>query len=138
MAALIENGIHLLSGVGHTEIFDDWSGEGIDVDLFCIDGVTYGAFIDPCDGWRSYGVIKEVSNKCQYTFPPQEVEVANYKIVEEATEENWYGKDIQKLIIRDAVNGKEVLVVGTDLSDGYYPMAIFNYTPENLQINANR
>lgn len=111
---------------------------------FIIDGVTYGAFIDPDDGYRSYGSIQEVKDhKCQYTFPPQPVNIQNVNINKEVYREDKFGgwhEYISKDFLRmtDAVNGKEVLEIGTDYSEDYYPCAIFHYTPENLEINKNR
>ena len=141
----ISDGKHFLSGVGHATIkCDNIYSDDVDVDLFCIDGITYGAFIDPDDGYRSYGSIQEVKeHKCQYTFPPQPVNIQNVNINEEVyCEDNfgeWYeyiSKDFLRMT--DAVNGKEVLEIGTDYSENYYPCAIFHYTPENLEINKNR
>lgn len=143
---VISDGEHFLSGIGHTTIKPNFSfiNRDIDVDLFCIDGVTYGAYIDPDDGYRSYGVIDKVTDcKCQYTFPPQRVMVKNEEIAGKIhykdDDYEWDRYESKKLIrITDAVNGKEVLVVGTDYSEDYYPYAIFHYTPENLEVNKNR
>lgn len=129
MENIISDGIHYLSGIGYSTKEDGWSC--INVYLFCIDGKTYGAYEDPDDGYRSFGCLEEMDAKCQYTFPPQAVRVVNERVDGEI-------EDKFMIHILDAVNGKEVLVVGTDYSDGYYPMAIFNYTPENLEINKNR
>lgn len=137
MRQLIPNGYYLLSGIGHTTIKDEYHiDEDIEVDLFCLNGVTYGAYIDPYDGYRSYGIISPMENgvKCQYTFSPQPVRVKNEEVKNSAG--NLTDKELIKII--DAVNKKEVLVVGTDYSEDYYPYAIFNYTPENLEINRNR
>lgn len=141
----ISDGKHFLSGVGHATIkCDNIYRDDVDVDLFCIDGITYGAFIDPDDGYRSYGSIQEVKDhKCQYTFPPQPVNIQNVNINEEVYREDKFGgwhEYISKDFLRmtDAINGKEVLEIGTDYSEDYYPCAIFHYTPENLEINKNR
>lgn len=134
---LIPNGLHYLSGVGETTIEYGFC-DNIDVKLFCIDGVTYGAFEDKDDGFRSYGVIQQMESnvKCEFTFAPQPVHITNQEIKHLEYETEWITKQI--LTMTDAVNGKEVLVVGTDNTEDYYPMAIFNYTPENLQINQGR
>lgn len=80
-ANIIEDGVHYLSGIGSTTYHDDWNNEDIDVELFCIDDVIYGAYIDPEDGYRSYGRITAATDiadcKCQFTFPPQKVIVEN-------------------------------------------------------------
>ena len=57
---IISNGLHTISGIGNTTTQEGVYDTDTDVDLFCIDGVTYGAFIDPNDGYRSYGVIKKM------------------------------------------------------------------------------
>ena len=131
-ANVIEDGVHYLSGIGSTTYHDEWNNEYIDVELFCIDDVVYGAYIDPDDGYRSYGKITAATDiadcKCQFTFPPQKVIVENVhtKIEDE------FG------ITKDAILDKEVLVVGTDYSDDWYPCAIFNYQPMNLYANVEK
>lgn len=134
----LTKGVHYLSGVGFGTIHDEWNDEDIDVDLFCIDGVTYGAYVDPDDGYRSYGHIGVSNLECQYTFEPQKVIV---DIVEEReVDETWGGyiRDVRMVIIKDAILNKEVLRVGTDYADSYYPMAIFDYQPMNLYSNVAR
>lgn len=141
---LFTDGKHFLSGIGYTTIKSDgFYEDDIDVDLFCIDGITYGAFIDPNDGYRSYGAIQEIDAKCQYTFPPQPVLVKNVEINNtiEHNDENYGWSEVENkyfICITDAINKKEVLLVGTDYSEDYYPRAIFRYTPENLEVNKNR
>ena len=139
-ANLIENGVHYLSGIGSTTYHDDWNNEDIDVELFCIDDVIYGAYIDPEDGQRSYGRITAATDiadcKCQFTFPPQKVIVEN--VHTKIEDEYGIATDAYKLVIKDAILNKEVLVVGTDYSDDYYPCAIFNYQPMNLYANVEK
>lgn len=134
---IISNGLHTISGIGNITTQEGLYDTDIDVDLFCIDGVTYGAFIDPHDGYRSYGVIKKMSEyKCQYTFPPQPIKIEN-KIIK-GNPMDYFVEDKHLLIMTDATNGKEVLVVGTDYTDDYYPNACFHWQPENLEINKNK
>lgn len=138
MENIISDGIHYLSGIGYSTKEYGWSNKGINVYLFCIDGKTYGAYEDPDDGYRSFGCLEEMDAKCQYTFPPQAVRVVNKRVDRKIEHDGWLEYENKFMIhILDAVNGKEVLVVGTDYSESYYPMAIFNYTPENLEINKN-
>lgn len=140
MNNIIKDGKYLLSGIGNTTLKRGFYEESVDVNLFCLDGITYGAYINPDDGFRSYGDFMQMKDgvKCQYQFPPQEVIVTNKVITGDPTEDDWYGEDKRLIVITDAINGKEILVVGTDFYDSYYPMAIFNYTPENLEINKNK
>lgn len=134
---IISNGLHTISGIGNVTIQDDLHDTDIDVDLFCIDGVTYGAFIDPDDGYRSYGVITKMPEyKCQYTFPPQPIKVEN-KLVK-GSPMTRFAEDKHLLVMTDATNGKEVLVVGTDYAVDFYPNACFYWQPENLEINQGK
>lgn len=134
---IISNGLHTISGIGNTTTQEGVYDTDVDVDLFCIDGVTYGAFIDPNDGYRSYGVIKKMPEyKCQYTFPPQPIKIEN-KIIK-GNPMDYFAEDKHLLVMTDATNGKEVLVVGTDYTDDYYPNACFHWQPENLEINKNK
>ena len=105
-----------------------------------IDDVVYGAYIDPDDGYRSYGKITAATDiadcKCQFTFPPQKVIVEN--VHTNIEDEFGITTDAYKLVIKDAILDKEVLVVGTDYSDDWYPCAIFNYQPMNLYANVEK
>ena len=137
---LISDGIHYLSGIGSVQFTDENSinYNEIEGNLFEIDGVTYLAYLDPDDGWRSYGVMQPTTQyKCQYTFPPQKVIVTNRHIEEELTDDWGYNEQVKRdfLIIKDAILNKEVLAVGTDYSEDYYPVAIFRYSPMNLYAN---
>ena len=138
--SIIEDGVHYLSGIGSTTYYDEWNKVMVDVDLFCIDDVVYGAYIDPDDGYRSYGRITAATAiadcKCQFTFPPQKVIVENVHTKVDC--EYGFVTDAYKLVIKDAVLNKEVLVVGTDYSDDWYPCAIFNYQPMNLYANVEK
>lgn len=137
---LISDGIHYLSGVGSVQFTDEDSINYNDIEgyLFEIDGMTYLAYLDPADGWRSYGIMYPTTQyKCQYTFPPQKVIVTN-KHINESLKDDWgYRNEIKRdfLIIKDAILNKEVLAVGTDYSEDYYPVAIFRYSPMNLYAN---
>lgn len=138
MENVITNGKHYISGIGRSSLtFDD----NVEVVLLCIDGETYGAYTDPYDGYRSYGCFQKMENeKCQYLFPPQPIIVKFEKIEESVKHESGITEDINRemLYITDAINGKEILSVGTDSYDYYYPIAIFNYSPQNFHINQNK
>lgn len=133
---LIENGVHYLSGIGHTEYRDEWSDDIVEAYLFCIDGTTYAAYIDHNDGYRSYGRIEPTNAKCQFNFEPQKVVITNNTI----QQENEYGdyEDAVWLTMEDPILRKEVLAIGTDYTDSYYPLAIFRYNPMNLYVNVER
>lgn len=142
MEKIIQDGKYLLSGVGTAQInTTGWDEETThEVHLFCLNGITYGAWIDPDDGYRSYGDFRKMEEnvKCQYRFPPQEVIVTNVTKKGPCGDSLYYEDNSTTIVITDATNGKEVLVIGTSYYDSYYPMAIFRYTPENLEINQNR
>lgn len=129
----ISEGKHMLSGVGTYTMKYDY-GESINVTLVCIDGIVYGAYEDPHDGYRSYGTFKKMPDNitCQYNFLPQPV------IIKKVYPDFANNKFEEFMIILDAENGKEVLKIGTDTSDSYYPFCIFNYSPENFNINKDR
>lgn len=125
-------GEHELSGVDFcvTKLTGSWRGdEDADRCSFVLDGKTYTATEDPDDGYRSHmgslvvgGV--EVGNR----FPPQRV-VCTYE-----TAYGGYSSDL--LVIRDAATGKEVLVVGTQNNDDYYPWYMAEWSPQNMALNA--
>lgn len=120
-------GMHELSGVDTGAYTDlDFHGYNCYANYirFRLDGVTYEAVEDPDDGYRSYmGEIKETHEKIRNTFPPVKVNCVMDK------EPN----DI--LIMRDDLNGKEILYVGTNYEDDYYPICTFIWMPENMACN---
>lgn len=108
-------GKHALTGC-------DMSGVGdANAILFVLDGVTYRAEEDECDGYRSsLGTLEIVTTPVRNTFAPVEV----------------VGRmQDEVLTFIDAVTGRDVLSVGTDNSDSYYPCYVASFTPENMAIN---
>lgn len=97
--------------------------------LFTLDGITYKAVEDPEDGYRSYCKELEVSEvPPRYSFSGVAV-LCSMK--EDSRDEK---NDV--LVIRDAINGKVILEVGTMNYDDYYPYAHFEYNPENMSCNS--
>jgi len=96
---------------------------GTDYGLLIIDGETYEMIEDENDGYRSSlkGFSKS-NQKCTNQFQPIDV----FGSIEE-------GGEI--VCFRDMENGKKVLTIGTDWTDGYYPLVVFEWTPENLHVN---
>ena len=131
----IENGIHLLSGVENVIISgqDVWCSEDINGVALIIDGITYVAYEDPDDGYRSYGSFYRSNVEVKNTFPAQRVEAVN--IEWDAVDDYGWESTGEKLILIDCVTHEVILEVGTDTSDHYYPMAIFHWYPENMAIN---
>lgn len=131
----LSNGEHFLSGVDDIQI--DWEGydeKMIDAKVFIIDNEPYCVFTDPEDGYRSYGIIyklnKPSSEVCHNNFPPQKVKI-------QTIEETNYRLNINNTttIISNIDTNETIVKIGTDYSDTYYPIAIFEYHPENLPIN---
>ena len=116
-------GKHTFTGVEFGTMKDDWLGE-VNTVKFQLDGVTYVAIENPDDGYRSY---MEDLRPCadKITNPIPETEVV---CVHKATD-----SDILEVI--DAQNGETILRIGTEDIDNYYPVCIFEYSPENLHIN---
>lgn len=134
MSEMIENGWHELSGVGRVWYHDDWNDEDVEGVAIRIDGVVYTAYVDPSDGFRSYGYITRAiqGEKLSAVFLPQPVFVQNSE--ERSQDDNGWPRDYSMLSVynhRDEL----ILCIGTDHSDSYYPRAIFQYNPENLPIN---
>jgi len=138
---VISNGLHYLSGIGDAQIKDDFNGGMIDARLFCIDGQTYCVYTNPDDGYRSYGAIRTTNKKCQYTFEPQPILAVNKKVEGyDDNNEGYWRDEVNKsmLVLLDAINHQEVLTIGTDYTEDYYPCAIFDYQPQNMEVNKNR
>lgn len=129
---IISEGTHFLSGIERVFIktFYNEVANGI---RFVLDGKSYECYEDPEDGYRSTGVLKESDKKCKYTFPEQPVRVEWYN----GDHDSCYVK-MWKLTMRDPYTNNKILVIGTDNYDDYYPMAIFNYYPENMKVNQDR
>lgn len=118
---MIQPGKHYFSGID-TSIVD-----GINYCLFILDGVTYKAWEDPDDGYRSWTNFEESNEKVKFKFPRQEV-----ILIEDENNEREYIK------MYNPKNGKLILRIETDYWDEYYPVACFEYHPENMEINKNR
>ena len=101
-----------------------------------VDGVIYEAYVNPDDGYRSWGAFYESKKTIRNHFPPQELDYELFEIDEYEDEEClWKTK---RTIHEFTYNGNVVLRIGTDHSDSYYPYAIFSWHPENLPINKGR
>jgi len=110
-------GKHILTGVDYLP--KEYGAEAI----FCLDGITYKITEDADDGYRSYmGQLEITTQKVRNTFPEQKV-VVTYR-----------GED-EEMLVFITESGKKLLAVGTDYSEDYYPMAIFDWNPELMDIN---
>jgi hypothetical protein len=112
-------GLHQLEGVDfgvNNQLHRDAS-----VCLFRLDGVTYAAMEDPEDGYRSMlkGIVvteQPLLNK----FPPVPV-MATFTDADEDSILTFYSLETSRVLFR----------IGTDYTDSYYPMFIFEFHPEN-------
>lgn len=123
-------GKHIFSGCELTSEKRELWGyeEECQVCLFTLDGVTYKAIENPDDGYRSFCEGIETSeDKPRYSFPGVET-------VCHMMDDGKYEED-DVLVIRDAINGKIILEVGTKNYNDYYPYCHFEYTPENMECN---
>ncbi len=111
-------GEHVLEGV-------DFETEGIGNGIrFILDGETYLVVEDENDDYRSSAKAIEVSpdNPVVNTFDP--VRVIGFA-----------RDDDEILALVDPVTGKDIIEVGTENADDYYPMFICRFSPENMSIN---
>lgn len=127
-------GEHVLSGVDMTDedMPSDWSDESAyhgSVCRFILDGRTYTAREDDNDGYRSAMRDLVEGGEVKNVFPPQ-------RVLCSLQTEGEYGGKGEILVMRDVVTGKEVLQVGTDNMDDYYPSFVANFRPENMAINS--
>lgn len=131
----LTEGKHMLSGIGQTTFKgSEWEDTTMNVMLFCIDGVVYGAYEDPSDGYRSYGYIEKYEGDAKlYMFSPQPVMIWHD---DKTREEDHTDESVLRMV--DFKTGKEILTVGTNYDESYYPYCIFHYQPENLYINQNK
>lgn len=129
-------GKHYFSGVDHiphqrTDRDSEYYDYGDDC-LFCIDGVNYLMIEDLNDGYRSNMLDpifteREIVN----TFEKQEV------MIKHREKGSYYGDECDIMEIC-SMSGDLILEVGTDNIDNWYPSAIFNFFPENMEINKTR
>lgn len=125
-------GEHELSGVDFGKLPEKakWDYEHASTCTFVLDGQTYTAIEDPDDGYRS-SMEKLVKGGVDVTnrFPSCRV-ICSYRIKGE------YGTVDDVLVMRDVVTGKEVLIIGTDNTDDYYPSFVSDFRPEGMAINS--
>lgn len=124
-------GEHILSGieVGTMQI-DDYSWTEIcNYIKFTLDGVTLLAAEDPSDGYRSYmRELAIVEEPCKIKLP--DIRVCCTMRPDDG---KWCKNEVLSFI--DVLSGKEILAVGTENYDDYYPYCILEYSPENMYCN---
>lgn len=121
-------GIHCLSGVETgTDSFVLYSvPEESNYIKFTLDKTTYMAIEDPDDGYRSYLVddLKVCDTPCRFQFPPV---VVLCRMIETDS------REVLEFI--NLVNGKTILLIGTEETDDYYPYCVMEYHPEHIHYN---
>lgn len=95
---------------------------------FVLDGKAYTAAEDENDGYRSSMKSLVLGGEVNNRFAPQ-------RGLCTMRTEGEYGRKDETLVMRDVVTGKEVLEVGTDNTDDYYPSFVANFQPENMACN---
>ena len=130
----LENGIVKLSGFCETVFYVGWNNdEPVDGFIVQINGVNYAAYVDPDDGYRSYGSFFETDKPCTNTFLPQDV------LLEQIDDEggyDWYEEPKRSMLclINPATN-ETILEAGTMWYDSYYPMGRCYFNPTAMPIN---
>lgn len=100
-----------------------------------LDGVTYETYEDPNDGYRSRMEEWFISKDQLTGLFYEEVTVEFSE--EDLNEDDYFWRQKCALdIIRSVKTGKPILYIGTLNCDDYYPMAYYQYLPQNLSDNA--
>ena len=118
-------GLYLLSGAepGYTPEKGFYGGEP--TLSFILDGKTYTATENPDDGYRSYLRDVREGGECNNTFEGEEVNI-------EYIEGDGYFTGIKATVV---ATGQEVLRIGTNNYDDYYPCCVLEFTPQALAAN---
>ena len=93
-----------------------------------MDGKTYAAIEDPCDGYRSYleGIYVEDghSDLLKCASPVRRKVIATY---EDCSPKGGYEHGRDLLTITDAETGHVWLIIGTKNTDDYYPYCVLEW-----------
>lgn len=127
------NGTHLLTGIDQQQQLKrqdpDGYTEELNTVIFTIDGENYRAVEDPDDGYRSYCEDLELCDLNPIiTFPAVEV------IIKTKDEKDGFCG----IEFIDILSKEVILRLGTDYSQWYYPMCIFEWHPEKMYTNRKR
>ena len=127
-------GIHKLSAVQYYENKSDYSWHNCKGYYVVIDDVVYAFEYNPDDGYRSWGTVFIVDNMSidniekKNKFIPQDV------MIEHITRDKYYDS-VDYYEIKNPNTAEVILKIGTDRSDSYYPMAIFEFDKKALKNN---
>ena len=122
-----------LSGFCRKDFEIGFHNESVEGFIVQIDGKSYASYVDPDDGYRSYGVFFETDEKCTNIFPPQDVLL---DIIEDNGGDNWCEEPQCKLWrILNPETKEVILECGTVWYDSYYPMGRCYFDPTKMPIN---
>jgi hypothetical protein len=124
-------GEHELSGVDMSHVSGNHSSDVAQVCRFILDGKIYTVTEDDDDGYRS--MMKDIVEGGE----PVINVFAPHKVLGSLQTKGEYGSAADILVFRDVVTGQEVLNVGTDNTDDYYPSFVADFQPANLACNAS-
>lgn len=118
-------GLHKLTGVSYEpeavpDLMDDAT-----VFNFVLDGITYSAYENGNDGYRS-SMDELVQSKFKVNNRFRAVQVLAVMRI---------GDYVDILDVYDVKSARLVLSVGTDYTDSYYPYFVTEWKPENLFVN---
>lgn len=133
----LKDGIVKLSGFCEATFYVGWDNdEPVDGCIVQINGKNYGAYVDPDDGYRSYGSFFETDKPCTNTFPPQDVLLER---VEDNGGDDLYEEPKRGILTLANPATKEVILeVGTLWYDSYYPMGRCYFNPAAMPINQEK
>ena len=116
-------GLHMLDAVD----FETVLHEDSQTCRFRIDGVVWAAIEDPEDGYRSSmrELVRVGDAEMKNTFPAVQV-MGVYRGI---------GADILTFVNTSA--GLQVLEIGTENTDDYYPSFVADFQPQNMPVNAD-
>jgi hypothetical protein len=110
--------------VGKHKFSGYWEGqiESSNAAFFIFDDIVYCISEDEDDGYRSSmkELLIAIDTPRLNVFEPVDVRCV---------------LESEELVVADVITGKDVLRVGTDTSDRWYPSFITNFTLENLSLN---
>lgn len=133
----LKNGIVRLSGFCETTFYVGINNdEPVDGFIMVINGINYAAYVDPDDGYRSYGAFFQTDKPCTNTFPAQELLL---ETADSLGGYDWYEDPKRQLtLLKNPETGETVLQVGTTWYDSYYPMGVCYFNPKAMPINKNK
>jgi len=110
-----------------------WTDETADGFIIRINDKNYAAYVNPDDGYRSYGCFFETDQECTNTFEPQDVLLE--KIEDSGDSTSYEDPRFSYWRILNPDTKELILEVGTIWYDSYYPMGRCYFDPTKMPIN---